>query len=102
MELKNFTQAEAFNLAIETARAVCRGESEVDRNNVIVMAYRRCDRDLRASDPTMFDEGADMESTVSRLEAMTLASWMQDYVPEDQRPIFIATCQSRDIDLPGC
>ena len=99
MQMMN--QRETFGLAIETARAVCRGEAEVDRNNVIVMAYRRCIRDLKASDPAMFAEGADMESTVSRLEAMTLASWMQDWVPEDQRPAFIALCQSRDVDLPS-
>ena len=95
-------QTGAFILAIETARAVCRGETEVDRNNVIVMAYTRCARDLRERQPELFADGAHMESTVSRLEALTLASWMRDYVPVEQQPAFIAACQSRDIDLPGC
>ena len=99
---QTLSQKEAFGLAIETARAVCRGEAEGDRNNVIVMAFTRCSRALRERQPELFADGADMESTVSRLEAMTLASWMQDYVLEDQRPVFIAMCQSRDIDLSGC
>ena len=95
------TQAETFGLAIDTARAVCRGETDVDRNNVIVRIFRRADRELRQTNPELYADGADMDATVTRLECMTLARWMRETVEEAHRPAFLAVCESKGIDVLG-
>ena len=98
-EPTSYTPSEAFGIAIETAKAVCRPETPVDPNNIIVRVYRRCLLELRENRPELFEDGADMELTVKTMEAMTLARWMREWVPEQQQPVFIAACLGQDIEI---